>query len=83
MQKQKMNEKKNIKELIELGKTKGFLTYEEVNDYLPEEVVSSDEIDDLLDLLSGEQIDVVDRGEHAKRKKGDGSSGSSDSSSDE
>jgi RNA polymerase primary sigma factor len=62
----KMNEKKSIQQLIELGKTKGFLTYEEVNDFLPEELVSSDEIDDLLDVLSGEHIEVVDRGKGAK-----------------
>ncbi|MCP4601899.1 MAG: RNA polymerase sigma factor RpoD [Proteobacteria bacterium] len=52
---------KNIQQLIELGKTKGFLTYEEVNDFLPQEDVSSDEIDKLLDLLSSEHIEVVDR----------------------
>jgi RNA polymerase primary sigma factor len=62
----KLTEKKSIQQLIELGKTKGFLTYEEVNDFLPEELVSSDEIDDLLDVLSGEHIDVVDRGKGAK-----------------
>ena len=47
----KAPDKKNIQQLIELGKTKGFLTYEEVNDFLPSEIVSSDEIDDLLDVL--------------------------------
>jgi RNA polymerase primary sigma factor len=60
----KAPEKKNIQQLIELGKTKGFLTYEEVNDFLPSEIVSSDEIDDLLDVLSSEHIEVVDRGEN-------------------
>jgi RNA polymerase primary sigma factor len=60
----KAPDKKNIQQLIELGKTKGFLTYEEVNDFLPSEIVSSDEIDDLLDVLSSEHIEVVDRGEN-------------------
>ena len=64
-----ITEKKNIKQLIELGKSKGFVTYEEVNDYLPEEMVSSDRIDDLLDLLTGEQIEVVDSGEGASAGK--------------
>ena len=59
-------EKKTIQQLIELGKTKGFLTYEEVNDFLPEEMVSSDRIDDLLDVLTGEQIEVIDRGDAAQ-----------------
>ncbi|MGJ0268128.1 RNA polymerase sigma factor region1.1 domain-containing protein, partial [Streptococcus pyogenes] len=31
--------------LIELGKTKGFVTYDEVNDHMPEDVVSTDQID--------------------------------------
>ncbi|MCU0664675.1 MAG: hypothetical protein MUC50_20420, partial [Myxococcota bacterium] len=53
----------NIQQLIELGKTKGFLTYEEVNDFLPEDASSSDDIDNLLDLLSSEHIEVVDRQE--------------------
>jgi RNA polymerase primary sigma factor len=60
----KAPDKKNIQQLIELGKTKGFLTYEEVNDFLPSEIVSSDEIDDLLDVLSSEHIEVVDRGDN-------------------
>ncbi|MDD5308568.1 MAG: RNA polymerase sigma factor RpoD [Deltaproteobacteria bacterium] len=58
---EKAQDKKNIQQLIELGKTKGFLTYEEVNDFLPEEAVASGEIDSLLDLLSSEHIEVVDR----------------------
>jgi RNA polymerase primary sigma factor len=56
-----LQEKKNIRQLIELGKTKGFLTYEEVNSFLPEELFSSDDLDQLLDLLSNEHIEVVDR----------------------
>jgi RNA polymerase primary sigma factor len=79
----KVHDKKNIQQLIELGKTKGFLTYEEVNDYLPEEMVSSDEIDDLLDVLSGEQIEVVDRGEHAKKRAGESDTSSDDSAAEE
>ncbi len=65
-----ITEKKNIKQLIELGKSKGFVTYEEVNDHLPEEMVSSDRIDDLLDLLTGEQIEVVDSEASTTGKKG-------------
>src|ERR671924_118632 len=42
-------EKKNMKEvkkLIDLGKEKGYLTYDDVNDMLPAEVVSPDQVDD-------------------------------------
>lgn len=56
-----IQEKKNIQQLIELGKAKGFLTYDEVSSLLSEERVSSDEIDTLLDVLSNEHIEVVDK----------------------
>jgi len=49
-----------IKKLIELGKQKGFLTYEEINDSLPEDVVGSDDIDDVLAALGTENIEIVD-----------------------
>ena len=34
--------------LITMGKAKGFVTYDEVNSHMPEEIVSSDQIDDWL-----------------------------------
>ena len=46
--------------LIDLGKSKGFLTYDEVNDNMPEEIVSSDQIDDWLSALGDEGIEIVD-----------------------
>ncbi len=49
-----------IKKLIEMGKQKGFLTYEEINDVLPEEVVCSDDIDEIFTALGAENIEVVD-----------------------
>ncbi len=56
-----IQEKKSIQQLIELGKAKGFLTYDEVSNLLSEERVSTDEIDSLLDVLSNEHIEVVDK----------------------
>ena len=49
-----------LKKLIALGKEKGKLTYEQVNDMLPEEVTSSDEIDEILTILGNENIEIVD-----------------------
>jgi RNA polymerase primary sigma factor len=49
-----------LKRLIALGKEKGRLTYEEVNDMLPEEMTSSEEIDEILTALDDEHIEVVD-----------------------
>ncbi|MFH1824012.1 MAG: RNA polymerase sigma factor RpoD [Candidatus Firestonebacteria bacterium] len=50
----------NLEQLIEMGKEKGFLTYQEVNDILPEDVISPDEIDNILTKLGEMHIDIVD-----------------------
>src|SRR5262245_58044649 len=46
--------------LIDLGKSKGFLTLDEVNDNVPEDIVSPDQIDDWLTALGDEGIEIVD-----------------------
>jgi RNA polymerase primary sigma factor len=53
-------DRKEVQALLEKGRAKGFLTYDELNEALPPEMVTSDQIDDLLLLLGGESIDVVD-----------------------
>ena len=56
-------EKKNLKEvkkLIDLGKEKGYLTYDDVNDMLPAEVVSPDQIDDVMSIFGEMDIEVID-----------------------
>ena len=50
----------DVKELIDLGKEKGYLTYEEVNNALPSEVVSSDQMDDLMMMFGEMDIEIVD-----------------------
>ncbi len=55
----KVRNMKEVKDLIKVGKEKGHLTYEEVNDVLPEEVVSSREIEDLFMMLEDMNIKVV------------------------
>ena len=52
-----------LDELINAGKEKGHLTYEEVNSFLPPEVVSSEQIDQVLSILDGENIQVLDKDE--------------------
>ena len=54
------------RELITMGKAKGFLTYDEVNDHMPESIVSSDQIDDWLSTLGGEGIEIVDASSQVK-----------------
>jgi len=49
-----------VKQLINLGKEKGFLTYDEVNDILPADIVSSEQIDDLMGMFGEMDIEIVD-----------------------
>ncbi len=49
-----------IKSLIVLGKEKGVLTYDDLNDALPEEMVSSDQIDELIMMFADMNIEVTD-----------------------
>ena len=51
---------KGLSELIALGKEKGHLTFEEVNNILPVDIVSSEEIDEILGILGEENIKLVD-----------------------
>ncbi|UCH12635.1 MAG: hypothetical protein JSW18_01435, partial [Candidatus Omnitrophota bacterium] len=52
--------------LLSLGKEKGALTYEQVNKALPEDITSSEEIEQILNILAEEQIELVDTEEAAK-----------------
>jgi RNA polymerase primary sigma factor len=54
------------RDLLAVGKAKGFLTYDQVNDHMPESIGSSDPIDDWLSTLGGEAIDIVDSASHVK-----------------
>jgi RNA polymerase primary sigma factor len=62
--------KKSLDKLIALGKKKGYLTYDEVNDVLPQEIVSSDDIDEVFEILNDEDIQIVDN-ELADEKSGE------------
>ena len=49
-----------VRQLITIGKEKGYLSYDEVNDLLPAEVTSSDELDDLFTTFSNAGIEIVE-----------------------
>ena len=55
-----------VRQLITLGKERGYLLYDEVNDTLPAEVHSSEEIDDLLSTFERYGIDVYEDAAAAK-----------------
>ena len=48
--------KEDVEKIIALGRQKGFITYDEVNDMLPEGVFSSEDIDHIFDLLGNSLI---------------------------
>ena len=55
-----------VRQLINMGKERGYLLYDEVNDILPAEVHSSEEIDDLLSTLERYGIDIYEDVSSAK-----------------
>jgi len=59
----------SVKQLIELGKEKGYLLYDEIYEMLPEEVVSlPDELDEIYLRFSDLGVDVIDRPERYQNR---------------
>jgi len=50
----------DIKKLIDTGKEKGYLTYDQVNDLIPHDVHSPEDLDDLLTTIGTQGIDVLE-----------------------
>ena len=50
----------DLQQLITTGKTQGYLTYDQVNSYLPDEAVSTEKLDNLLTAIDALGIDVLD-----------------------
>ena len=65
----KEEEMEKVKALIHMGKKKGFLTYDEVNTLLPPDIISSDQIDDLMMMFGEMDIEVVDVAHKVKVSK--------------
>jgi len=49
-----------VKNIIALGKEKGFLTFDEINENLPDDIISTELIDEIMMLLAQLKIDVID-----------------------
>ncbi|MDH3998902.1 MAG: RNA polymerase sigma factor RpoD [Desulfuromonadales bacterium] len=58
-----------VQQLIDLGKEKGFLTYDEVNDVLPADMVSSEQLEDVMSMFGEMDIEVVDSERKAAEPK--------------
>ena len=65
MAKKNMDE---VKQLIDLGKEKGFLTFDEVNDILPPDI-ATDQIDDVMGMFGDMDIEIVDSSQKVKIPK--------------
>ena len=63
-----------VRQLITMGKEKGYLLYEEVNELLPSDIGSSDELDDIFSMFGSMGIEVVDS-EQKIREKSEGEEG--------
>ncbi|MFQ5876712.1 MAG: RNA polymerase sigma factor RpoD [Acidobacteriota bacterium] len=57
-----------VRQLINLGRERGYLLYDEVNDVLPEEVHSPEDLDDMFLLFDSLGIEMVDSEEKYKQK---------------
>lgn len=60
-----MRERDIFEEILDIGKRRGVLTYDEINEALPSEYFSPDELEDLMDLLHDMGVKVVDHEEVA------------------
>ncbi|HZZ80667.1 MAG TPA: RNA polymerase sigma factor RpoD [Gemmataceae bacterium] len=62
-----------LKTLIDSGKVKGYLTYSQVNEFLPDDAVNPEKLDQLLMLLEEQGIDLIDEADIDEREaKGGG-----------
>src|SRR5476649_1177123 len=57
-----------LKTLIDSGKEKGYLTYSQVNEYLPDDAVNPEKLDQLLMLLEEQGIDLIDEADIDERE---------------
>lgn len=59
----------DVQHLISVGKEKGYLTYDELNNALPEEIISSDEMDSIMMMFGEMDIDIVEHAEEESYQK--------------
>jgi len=62
----KRSNSRQIEQLIDLGRERGYLTYDEVNDMLPRHMLTSEELDDVMIMFGEMDIRVIDGAKKAK-----------------
>ncbi|MDO6499855.1 RNA polymerase sigma factor RpoD [Photobacterium sanguinicancri] len=60
MSSMEQNPQSQLKLLVAKGKEQGYLTYAEVNDHLPEDIVDSDQVEDIIQMINDMGIKVVE-----------------------
>ena len=69
-----------VKRLIKTAKSRGYITYDELNEVLPSEEVSSEKIEDILSMLSDMGVNVVDADEVEEAQVADDDEGEAEES---
>ena len=63
---------RELDEVIARGKRQGFVTLDDLNDHLPEDMLNSDQLDDLLMMFGEMDIKVLDTAPEAANRRGRG-----------
>src|SRR4051812_8382936 len=66
-----LNKNKEIKKLLDMGVQRGYLTYEEVNELMPPDILTTEAIDEIMNLLSENEIEVIDSAKRPKDSEDD------------
>ena len=60
----------SLKALLEQGREKGYLTFTQVNDYLPDDAINPEKLDQLILMLEEQGIELIDDDDVAERENG-------------
>jgi len=72
-QREERNEK--LKELIKLAETQGYLTYDDINEAIPDAVIKPEEVESYLVLLRGMDIEIIESSDVDRHRKGTAKAG--------
>jgi RNA polymerase primary sigma factor len=64
-----MTKEKSLESLIEKGKRKKYLTFQEIENYLGDEILNTDKVEDLYDTLNRSGVEVIDEKEAVEGKE--------------